>query len=405
MTKYDDDLIISLKQSGRTWTEIADELGVEPEAVRSYSRNQDWYGVIKDHSQGSTSEVIGDGEYTGENLKQVEDRDTGSITSNLTKLFTDETQIESLTDDDLLLMHKLDPDVFKIRSLTSNVYTMNGANGTRAYNFQSKIITEPKSGELTDQDLVEVFANAVEPYVVNPIKHGLNNLVIPLADLHFGITTMDDENVTEKLDRIVDIIEKGYKTIVIEQLGDLFHSSQLKSSQTLRGTYLEDVDTIRALEDAKTFYDVIIESALRNSKTVRVEHAAGNHSGNMEYMFLMYLEAKYPQLEVNRHNAPRTAFLLDRVGILITHGHLAKNKLNSLFTTNYKEIWATAETAEIHTGHFHTKEMDHDGIIHRQMGTFKRNDAYEIDNGWTMNKKIIQLIEYNETRSVAIYEV
>ena len=402
--KYDDDLIISMKQLGHTWTEIAEEIGVKSEALRSYARAQEWYEDIRS-DENTDMQLELDLDYTGEKLKKVEDKKSGSITSNLSKIYDDDTGLDELTDEDILRLHRIDPESFQIRTLTSNVYTMTNNNGERYYNFQSKIVTEPRVDEITEENIVDQFAKEIQTYETKTIKNGLTNLVIPLADLHFGIATMEMDVVREKLDRIVDIVKKGYKKIVIEQLGDLFHSSQMKSSQTLRGTLIDDVDMVKAIEDAKTFYHTIIDESLRNGGSVEIQHAAGNHSGNMEYMFLLYLQAKYPQINVVLHNEPRYAYMLDNVGILITHGNVAKNKLNSLFTTNYKQIWAQSETAEIHTGHFHTLEKDVDGIIHRQMGTFKPNDNYEIEHGWTMSKKIIQLIEYNEDRPIAVYEV
>jgi len=97
--------------------------------------------------------------------------------------------------------------------------------------------------------------------------------------------------------------------------------------------------------------------------------------------------------------------LLDNVGIMLTHGDTAKNKLPQLFAYEFKMIWAQAETMEIHSGHRHTQEKDMDGLVLRQMGTVKPNDEYEIVNGWVTNKKVIQLIEYDSDRAKVIYEI
>src|SRR5699024_10565299 len=118
--------------------------------------------------------------------------------------------------------------------------------------FQSKIKVKPKGNHLDDTDIINILTKDIKPIEI-PVNYvGDSNLVIPLADLHFGITQIED--TLEKLDEIKFILSKGYKTVVIEQLGDLFHSSQMKSSQTLRGTLLVDVDMVKAIEDAKTFY-------------------------------------------------------------------------------------------------------------------------------------------------------
>ena len=41
---------------------------------------------------------------------------------------------------------------------------------------------------------------------------------------------------------MIEVLSKGYKQIVIGQLGDLFHSSQIKKSVTMAGTQLDDGD-------------------------------------------------------------------------------------------------------------------------------------------------------------------
>ena len=74
---------------------------------------------------------------------------------------------------------------------------------------------------------------------------------------------------------------------------------------------------------------------------------------------------------------------------MITHGQYGKRKdLPMLFATEFSDIWSKATTREIITGHFHTQQTnDYQGVIHRQLGTIKPNDSYEIENGWTMGKK------------------
>lgn len=375
----------------KQWSKFADEMHkafnqpYNREQVRSY-----WRTKIR----GTETPVLPDYNET------VEILGNGSVKSDkLVKLSLEQAKDEHA----LLEAHGFDPSEWQITNAKSSQWNHSNKEHGTSVMYSSKITVKPKMTEQTEQDILDTLGQTVKP-VELPIQYiGDNNLVIALADLHFGVTKI--EHTLEKLDEIRSIIGNGYKTIVIEQLGDLFHSSQMKSSQTLKGTLLEDVDMVQAVEDAKTFFDVIVVEALKYAKEVRVEHAGGNHSDNLEYMFLLYLETKYPDLIVNRHNDTRSAYLLDNVGIMITHGDKAKNKLPGLFAHEFKLIWAQSETMEIHTGHYHTQEKDMDGVIVRQMGTVKPNDDYEIVNGWVTNKKVIQLIEYDSERAKIIYEV
>ena len=222
--------------------------------------------------------------------------------------------------------------------------------------------------------------------------------------MHFGITTMLD--VKGHLDRLLELINKGYKTIVIEQLGDLFHSSQMWSSQTLKGTLLDEVNMVQAVEDAKQFFDVLVTAALQNSTTLHIKQMAGNHSANLEYMFMEYLKAKYPQVVIKNNIKFRDAYLLDNVGIMLAHGDLAPKNLPMLMANEFGGVWSLSHSREIHKGHFHNeKTVDNGGVISRQLGTVKPNDKYEIMNGWTLSKKELYALEYDSDKLVAEWHV
>ena len=309
-------------------------------------------------------------------------------------------QKRSKTPKDILLYKGYDPDEWEISQVTTNEWTTTTAD-IQKWNQQLKFVVKPKH-KVFD---VSAFTKSIEPVKLTAIKTGERNLFIGLADWHFGITKLED--LQDKLARMIEVISKGYKQIVIGQLGDLFHSSQIKKSVTMAGTQLDDVDMETAIKDARAFFDVLITECVRHSKLVTVEHAEGNHSGSIEYMFLLYLEAKYPDIQVHAHNKYRQAFMLDNVAIMITHGQYGKRKdLPMLFATEFSDIWSKATTREIITGHFHTQQTnDYQGVIHRQLGTIKPNDSYEIENGWTMGKKVLQLFEYDNERLRVTYDI
>lgn len=307
------------------------------------------------------------------------------------------------TRESLLMAHGFDPKEFELVSGVDNKWQMPNTNQIKIDLYQSKITVKPKGSKLDKAEFMQELCKTIEPVHIKAKQVGKRNLVLGLADLHFPILKFEDTQ--DKLAEMNEIMEKGYDQIVIEQLGDLFHSSQMKSSQTLKGTMLEDVDMVKGIEDARKFFDVVITNALQHANYVSVEHACGNHSGSFEYMFLIYIEAKYPQVAVNYHNNYRAAYLLGNVGIMLTHGDNAPKKHVQLFATEYKDIWCKSTTQECHFGHRHTAEKDIDGVVLRQFGTPKPNDEYEIRNGWSMNKKVIQLVEYSIDRAKVIYEV
>lgn len=60
----------------------------------------------------------------------------------------------------------------------------------------------------------------------------------------------------------------GYNEIVIEQLGDLFHSDQIHVTQTVRGTQLDHANMRQAFHDAVKLFDQIIPLAIEYSNHV-----------------------------------------------------------------------------------------------------------------------------------------
>ncbi|WP_270754131.1 helix-turn-helix domain-containing protein, partial [Leuconostoc lactis] len=259
----------------------------------------------------------------------------GSQSSSTTLQMTSE---QAKDPDFVLRAHGFDPSEWDIISARNNFWQQNSQENGLIDLYQSKITVKPKSDdELTPQDIANLFKADIKPYTIKQVARDTNNLVVPLPDLHFGITTMLD--VKGHLDRLLELINKGYKTIVIEQLGDLFHSSQMWSSQTLKGTLLDEVNMVQAVEDAKQFFDVLVTASLKNSTTLHIKQMAGNHSGNMEYMFMEYLKAKYPQVVIKNNIKFRDAYLLDNVGIMLAHGDLApKNAQKSINWTIFIQL-------------------------------------------------------------------
>lgn len=400
MNKWTEDnirLAIQMFEDDYTYKQVAETLTEKTGVTFSY-----------DSVKHKIKRTLGLEDNKGKTIEQdlpqekVEHKKDGSIVNTTVIQMKKEEMKDSIK---VMKAHGFDPSAWELISATNNFWQQGNQYGKKDL-YQSKIMVKPigMNSKENLQEFMRVFKNSIKPISFKQVNSGVRNLVIPLADMHFGVTTISD--LKDKIIDIKEVILKGYETIVIEQLGDLFHSSQINSSQTLRGTLLDDVDMPRAIEDAKLFFDCIIEYCVSNSKKVVVETTCGNHSGNLEYMFLEYLKARYNQVEVKNNASFRTAYQIGRVGIMLTHGDTAKKDLPMLFANEYSDIWSTSTYRELHTGHFHSELVkDHKGVVQRQMGTLKKNDKYEIQNGWTMNKKIIQLLEYDNNRLRVIYEI
>lgn len=228
-------------------------------------------------------------------------------------------------------------------------------------------------------------------------------LVVPLFDLHFGINNFD--NMIPYLDEIRTIIQTHpFEKIVIEAGGDILHSDFLKMTKTVKGTQLDHVDMISAWQDAAHFIKDVVEASIENSKVTELRAIGGNHDFSMQWSFIEMIKARYPQLVVFNPGSYRQVFTYGKVGILLAHGDVAKAKLPQLFASEYPNEWASSVWREEHTGHYHTEVVkDESGAIHREFGTPKPNDGYEIKNGYTMNQHVLKVLEYDENGLLAEY--
>jgi predicted phosphodiesterase len=388
MGKMEKDEIIKLMlDQDKSWEEIAEATGYTRAGIRSYAYRQEWY---KDYKR-----EIG-------RHSNPEHRDcSSSVTS---EIILQRNAKELFTEAELLELHGFDPKEFRIKHVTSNEWTTPQEDG-QFYNYQSKISVVPiADDEKTQTEFIEALKEEVQPINVKQVNFGKNNVIIALSDMHFGETKMQD--LQEKLVEITQTLQKGYNKVVIMNAGDFFHSDDMFSSRTISGTVLETVDMVGAVTDAKAFMDIVFKSALENSNEVEYQYVAGNHS-SFEYFFNEYLIVKYPDAKIAQHNELSTAFMLDNVLIALAHGHkIKKNNLSQVISYEYRELWGKASEVHCFTGHYHQLESQSlNGVIVHQLGTPKKADTYERQNGWIASRKLIQLFEFDSDKMKTVYYI
>ncbi|MFT8412807.1 MAG: hypothetical protein ABF643_00565 [Oenococcus oeni] len=291
-----------------------------------------------------------------------------------------------------------DPDKWILVSAHPNEWTVTSANEVPKWNFQFKISIKPKTNnDLSTDDLIKLFNEKIEP--IKLIKSGISgkhNLVIACSDFHFGITKFKD--VQNRLVELIDLIHRGWKQIVITQLGDLLHSDALNTSKTTKGTELDPIDFVQAVRDAERFIFPIIEESYKYSDEMQMFNINGNHDETTSFMFQEMLRAKYPQMDIKVNNSYREAFVIGKsVGLLALHGHAGKVKAPMLFATEYPDIWSKSTYRMVLYGHFHKEAVNDDfGVVEHQVGTFKTTDPYESKNGYTMATKKMECFEFDD---------
>src|SRR5699024_5139785 len=122
---------------------------------------------------------------------------------------------------------------------------------------------------------------------------------------------------------------------------------------------------------------------------VSILYSKGNHSETVEWAFVQYLKARYPQCYVNDSLKERKVHMLGNNFCGTNHGDKKnENNLAENFATEFPLEWSRAATRTVFTGHRHSERViDKGGIVIRRMPTKNEIDQYHDDRGYTMAHK------------------
>lgn len=348
--------------------------------------------------------------------KSTEIREDGSQVSCIKLSMTEE---QSKDPNYVLKAHGYDPEEWQVVNLVSNLWEQNNSEKGLVQLYQSKISVKPKTHE-DMADIIEALVSKVTPIEIDRSDACIfcgdtkldRNLVINITDVHMGIVTYED--LRDAQAEIISHIKNGYGFVAFNIIGDLVHNDSLVHPTTTRGTIVDQVDMIQAIEDLKLYIEPMISEAISNSMEVEVHYIPGNHDLTVSYMFMQYLQAAYSNTNVDfdidlRH---RKAYLLENVLIGIAHGDLSRRNLPMLLATEFPELWGAATTREYFVGHFHSEKKevtipveDKNGVTVRQLSTLKKSDYYELKNGYTTSRKKLQLFEFDSNELKVTYEI
>ena len=387
------ELIKCLRQGNTPWTKIDELLDLPPDGARSKARSQDWYKQIVQRNPHDKAEDVDKKNY----------REDGSISSFIRTRLDDK---QTFSKDELLELHGLDPKEFKIKTITSNEWSMTNGEGEKHYNFQSKILAEPVSDvDRLPEMITEAIQQYAKPFDIEVMDDDklIGTLLINLPDLHIGSNTAEEYSVYQ--DGILMQLENQYENVVISLLGDLFNANSFQS-KTIHDTRVSDTDIPQSWDEAVLFIEPIIQKSLSTSPNVTVIYSRGNHDETVTWAFAKYLEAKYPQVEFDVSTKQLKCVQIDSNAIYLTHGHIRKRNLAQLCATLYPHEWAKSENRLLLTGHFHTiKTEDLTGVVHYQLPTIGKSTDYEEEHMFLGSQRGVHLFELGYDRVNAIYYI
>lgn len=394
---YDDDLIKKLRQKGQTWEQIGNVFDTASDNVRKYASSKDWfYKIREDHKITDAVKDTID--------KKTTDRQTGFVTSQIKRKMS---EVQTFTDDELLELHALDSSVFQIRTITSNEWSVTNGDGEQYFNFQSKIVAEPKKvKELTVEDIASAFKD-IQPKKVPLLLDEVPDsyLLIPLYDMHFGLNTYED--YLTYLQKITDVVLNGYAEILVIVGGDYMHV-ETNTMQTEYGTRVDDVFVEKMKQDGARFLLDLVNVCLKHSPCVKLTYLPGNHAPANDHSLLygMAVGRAFEDLEVNLSQDQLKHDWLGTHSIYSHHGDVYKNmnKVFEVITGKYPKEWGESTSRYYISGHLHNENAVSKSILqsYRMMSPSKSN-GYEQKHGWDVTEKGIMLFEFDDDKRSVIY--
>lgn len=260
------------------------------------------------------------------------------------------------------------------------------------------------------EELVRALRVNIEPYKYEP-KHDETAdrmLEIPLFDMHWGISFMEDyEPVLNEVLTLVN--SRHWDRIVIPFGQDFFHNDSIVNPTTTKGTVIDKVDMVRAVKEGRQFITAIIDAALNNSNETRVLYTPGNHDRSVTWMFMQVLLERYGAEVIDDSMEYRKAFTYGKNSIMVTHGDskqaTAKN-LSHIFAVSYPEEFAQAAIREVHCGHLHhEKEGDIFGVMIRRLSSGVTVDDWSNRQDYIGTHRRFMIFEWDQNSLRSIHYV
>ena len=398
MTDINVDKAIDLKKEGYSWPEVAKQMGFNDfkaiDRIRNRCRKHPRYSEIRQHQSNNK---VDETRYQKKDIKS-----DGSIGSEIK---IGRKNKKEFTDEELLRLHSLDPEIFKLKSITSNEWTTPIA-GSTYYNYQSKIVAVRREPEVSAEDIKKVF-ESIQPRKIELSEEEIPKeyLLIPLADMHFGLNNQYDYAALQR--EIADRIINRYEEILFTLHGDYFHVDNFLNT-TEKGTRVDDVDFSQSIKDGLDFIAPLLELALKNSPTVKVTYLKGNHAPSVDFLFMFALEKLYPQVVFDGKIEEFKHVWLGQHSIFLHHGDKVKSptKLHQIMVSKFRKEWGESKSCYLITGHLHhEKSLSFAGVTWYQLQSPSKSTSYEEDNGFDTSESGQMLFEFTEHKRSAIYYV
>lgn len=294
------------------------------------------------------------------------------------------------TDDEgLLRLHGYDPAIWKVLSAKSSQWEAQSELGIKQLTASKITIAKKDFDEaITDYDKLDELFNfkpKLEYCLKSTIDHG-KMLLIPIADLHFGMVAYDaygnetnNMDITEKrLQAFVEDVILKAKSLYSEHinevhlvLGNDFFNADNMYGTTFKGTQqVQETNYYNIYEKAFKMMVTIIEkikAAFGKDAVVVITGVKANHDMTASYHFLHALNAYYrdsKNVDIEPGSLRQNTFVLKYGKNMIGFSHDMKPK-NCLRELAHKGtvFWSETTHKYFFIAHLHHEETNEDGDV------------------------------------------
>jgi hypothetical protein len=309
----------------------------------------------------------------------------------------------------------LDPKKYYVDKFEANAYptSMKLKNGdterpVQVLNYQTKLQLKPNKREISLNKWIDVFNNSIDPPESFPkpiAKTGELLFELSIADLHLGKLAWENETgenydlrIAEKrFNYIVDsllakALKYGFEKIVFLIGNDFFHSDSLLENRTNKGTQL-DVDS-RGKKAYKIGFKMVVNNVtkLQQYAPVDIVMIPGNHDKEKLWYFGHSIKSYFrnnDRVKVDNSEKSHKVMLYGNNLTLFTHGEEKNERLRTIMTVDFRELYGKTLFHEIHKAHMHRlksekyKYEDEDnGITIRTLRSPTGTDLYHYEKGF-----------------------
>lgn len=259
------------------------------------------------------------------------------------------------------------------------------------------------------REAIAGFMEDITPLAVSAGPVDVQTDIIPwiqIGDGHLGMlahlneTTQNfDLKIAERelctaIDMLIDEMPMCER-IVINDLGDMTHYSNMKGETAMSGNKLDyDGRFPKMIRVYSSTMRHIVEKVLTKAKTVDVIINKGNHSEENDVWMAELLRVAYgPSGRVNVLDNS-SAFIGYRMGktlVMTTHGHTCKpNNLVGVLTSDFAKDYGETEFRYIDVGHVHHHYVskEYPGTVVESWNNLPPNDKWAHDSGYRSRKSI-----------------